>query len=145
MSELLLSFEVTWADPDLIGVRIALNSPTWAGRTETYVTRGELTAFADALDAVAAGARDAVLEAGQRDLGYADVRVYEYGLARRVAVAVHLGRGAGAVVGSAHGDTELRAALPCERGALTAFSVGLRAIVRDERGRAALAVLVEWP
>jgi hypothetical protein len=140
-----LSLETTWADQDLIGVRVVLASPLWAGGAEAFVTRTELTAFADALDALGAGAEDAVLEAGQRDLGYADLRVYEYGLARRLAVAVHLGTAAASSSSCAHGDTELRTAAPVERGAFAAFAAALRAIVRDERGRAALALLPDWP
>jgi hypothetical protein len=140
-----LSLEVTRADPDPIGVRVVLASPAWAGWTDAYVTRADLTAFADADDALAAGAEAAVLEAGQRDVGFADLRVYEYGLARRLALGVHLGRASESIVDWAHGDAELRTAVPCERGALPTFAAGLRALLVAERGRAELAVLPEWP
>jgi hypothetical protein len=139
---------VRWQDVDLIELDVTLRTPAWAGTAPAYVTRDELRQFADALDAVAGGgtaARFASLDAGQPDLGFAHIDLYEYSRARRLGLRVHLGFGSAAAEDQTPRYGELRAAAPVERGALAAFAQGIRAIARDSAGEGTLPVLPDWP
>ena len=143
MSELLL--RAGWSDPDLIEIEAEVSFDSWGGYERAYVTRGELAAFADALDAVAGGGTEASLIGGQHDLSYVELRVYEYGGARRLAVVVAMGRAGNGRSQWPHGETCLRFAMPIERGTLPGFAKDIRRIVTTDKGEATIPVLNSWP
>ena len=142
-SELLV--EAVWDDPDVIQVRASVRFGHWAGSALAYATRAQLTAFAAALDDVAGGTTSAAVAFGQRELGSADLRLYEYGGARRLGVVVRLQEPADAWRAGPADDSALEPAAPLERGALPGFAAGLRAIARDGAGTSTLALLPGWP
>jgi hypothetical protein len=109
----------------------------WAGSEQAYVGREDLEEFAAALDQVAAGGLSAELRAGGDVTNRVSIRVCEYGLARRLAIAISLGRSLHAT-GIDEDRRELRLSVPVERGQLSRFAAALRAVVQAERGRAEL-------
>ena len=136
---------VVWSDPDLLEIRTAFQFRDWAGAERAYVTRGELMDFAEALDEIAEGGSSALLQAGQHDLSFAALNFREYGLARRLALDVHLGRAAGTIHGPTEAGSELRLTVPVERGQLTGFAAGLRRMTAAESGETTLALPSDWP
>lgn len=144
MPKATLTCAVVWSDPDLLEVRTEVQFQAWAGAEQAYVTRGELTAFAAALDQVAKGEREA-LHGGQRDLSYVELQVFEYGLARRLALDVALGEAEGRYIGRPSHARELKITVPLERGTLAQFAAELRTLVVAESGIAMLPLLADWP
>lgn len=139
------SIEVVWSDVDLLEIEVCVRFSVWAGGERVYVSRRELEGFADAINRVAGGATDARLSAGQASTGYANCRIFEYSLARRLGMEVVVGRAGDD--GSLRPDCarELRVSIPIERGPLPAFARSLRAITASERGIASLPVPLSWP
>jgi hypothetical protein len=140
-----LSVAVLWADPDLLAIQVSVRFDPWSGSEQAYVTRSELTEFAKALDRVAGGGSEAVLAGGQRDLSYAELRVFEYGGARRLGMDILLGSAAGRIINEPSHPLELRLSVPFERGQLPSFTTGLRSVVAAETGEARLPLLQGWP
>ena len=136
---------IVWSDPDLLELEASVRFEDWAGRERGYVTRGELAAFIAALLAVADGGTEAVLDAGQDDLGYVQLRVSEYGGARRLMLGLKLGRAAGSISNQPGGVTELQLSVPIERGQLAAFARSLDTIAQAEQGTAHLPLPARWP
>jgi hypothetical protein len=143
MAELVL--DLVWSDPELIEISVTVGFGGWAGQERAYATRSEVLAFAAAMEAVANGNTEARLDAGQPELSWIELRVYEYTRARRLGLAIRLGRAGSSISNWEHGDTKLEFAVPIERGALPAFAHGLRSIVAEERGQVHLPVLEDWP
>jgi hypothetical protein len=140
-----LVLEVVWADEDLLEIAVRAAFDGWCAAERAYVTRDELHAFADQVELVAQGGPSAELQAGQEDLSYARLTVFEYGLARRVGVGIRLGRAPNAVSPGPPTGREFRRSVPTERGTLAAFAGDLRRTVAEESGTAELAVLPAWP
>ena len=145
MSEHQLSLAVVWSDVDLLEIELAVSFAPWSGAELAYVTRDDLTSFASSLDAVAAGATAAELNAGQTDLGYGRCRVFEYGRARRLGMEVLVGHGGGNAMNPPDYRRELRVSVPIERGQLTEFGAKIRQLVATEGGKATLPIPPSWP
>jgi hypothetical protein len=145
MGDSRISIQAVWADPDLIEIETSVVFSGWAGIERAYVTRDQLLDFASALDAVAAGANEATLIGGQRNLSYAEISIHEYDLARRLYADVRLGCVRDVEATTPRGANELQMAVPVERGQLAAFASGLRRIAVEDRGQATLAGLSDWP
>jgi hypothetical protein len=143
MAEHLVSLSVVWSDVDLLEVEISASFRGWSAIDRAYAARSDLTGFADSLDRVVQGDTEAELSVGQPNLGYASCRIFEYGGPRHLAMDVVVGSGE---TGRRHDHgRECRLSVPIERGQLTAFAQTLRLITREERGRAALLLLPDWP
>lgn len=140
-----LSCSVVWSDSDLLEVRVEVFFGGWAGAERGYVTREELRSFADQVESVHAGSNGAVLEAGQQDLSWVRLEIFEYGLARRIGMRVHLGRALGTESNAPGEPRELRVSVPIERGQLSEFAGSLRRAVQIEAGTAKLKLPTEWP
>ena len=145
MSEAELVCAVVWADVDILSLEVRIRFQGWAGHECAYASRGELTAFADALDHVANGGTAAVLEVGQANMSYVALRLFEYEKARRLGIDVTLGRAAGGISNRPSYAAELRMSVPTERGFLPQFANGLRGLVRREEGECRLALPEDWP
>jgi len=143
--ESVLSCSVVWSDPDLLEVQVEVFFGGWAGAERGYVTREELRSFANQLESVHAGGKAALLEAGQQDLSWVRLEIFEYGLARRVGMRVHLGRASGADSRTPREPRELRISVPIERGQLSAFARSLQRVVQIEAGTAKLMLPTDWP
>lgn len=139
MSSAFLSVTAVWADPDLIEIAVDVQHRAWGGTTKAYVTRDELRVFATDLALVVEGHNTAAFNAGQRNLGYANLTIREYDRARRLLMDVVLGQsGDGNVEGTAR---ELRVTVPIERGGLAEFRERLRRIADTDAGEAMLVLL----
>jgi hypothetical protein len=135
-----LRCEVIWSDQDLIEIVAQVSFGDWGGVERAYLTRAEARSFAAQLEAVFEGGSAAILDAGQPDLSWIRLEVFEYGAARRLGLHLHLGRAAGTISGGMLGDgrAELRITAPLERGSLQHFARALLKIVKEERGEAYL-------
>jgi hypothetical protein len=140
-----LSLAIVWSDIDLLEIELTVSFAAWSGAERAYATRDELTAFAAALDQVAAGAKAAELDAGQPDLGYGRCRVFEYDQARHLGMEVVVGHAGGNLQNRPDYRRELHVSLPIERGALASFAGRLRQLVAAEEGAATLPVPNDWP
>jgi hypothetical protein len=135
---------VIWSDPDLLEIHASVRFRDWAGAETAYVSRGEIQEFAEALKEVVTGGRSASLNSGQEDLSFVKLNIREYGLAKRLALDLHLGRASGTVLGSNAGASELRLSVPVERGQLTGFVAALRRSIAAESGEAVLPLPSGW-
>lgn len=144
MSDSGFSISVVRSDADLLEIEAVVRFDAWSGCERAYVTRDELTGFATALDRVVEGATFARLDAGQDDLGYARLEVFEHGGARRIGLRLVVGHAPDPDGGRPGQGRELRLSVPTERAALASFSSELRAITLAERGIAYLHVSPGW-
>ncbi len=140
-----LSFAIVWADVDLLEVELSVRFAPWAGAERMYVTREEMTAFAQELLAVAAGANQASLDIGQPDLGYGQLRLFEYAGPRRLGFDIVLGHAGGIVSNQPDRARSLRISVPIERGHCEECAAGIAAIVAAERGIVHLPISPDWP
>lgn len=133
-----MSYE--WSDIDVLQIRTAFQCGDWSGSETTYVSRAELGAFADALDAVAAGGNAAALDTGASADASTSLVLREVGRARRLELDVCLARAAGSIRfgNDANPASRLERTVDVERGQIAAFANGLRALVQAEAGRATL-------
>lgn len=145
MSDNFIRLTVGWSDPDLLEVYCAVRFQDWGGGENVYVTRDELLKFAGFVEAVASGDGDAALTMGESELGFAEVRISEYSRARRLSVAVRIGRGTRVGPAPDFAARRIELAAPLERGQLSAFAAGLRSMVAAERGSVTLALPISWP
>jgi hypothetical protein len=145
MSEAFLSCEVVWSDPDLLEISLQVAFGVWSGGERAYVTREELARFSEALRSVELGSSSAELQAGQEDLSFIKLRVFEYSRARRLAMEVHLGRAAQPQMNFMEHGSELRLTIPVERGQFSTFAADLSSVVHAERGTARMLVPNAWP
>jgi len=140
------SLRVIWSDADLLDVETSVCFGNWSGTDTAYAGRDDLTAFADSLDRVAKGSREASLSIGQPNLGYASCRIFEYGGPRRLGMDVVVGAGEpGTGRRPYKGKREWRMSVPIERGQLATFAASIRVAARDELGIAVLPLPPDWP
>jgi hypothetical protein len=144
MPENFFSIAIAWLDEDLLEIELAVLYHAWSGRERAYVTREALEEFARDLVAVAEGARSAVFDAGQPDLGYASCRLFEYDLARHVGMEVRIGHAGGHVSNRPDPAREVRVAVPVERQQLSEFAAQIQNLVVTEKGTATLRVFPDW-
>ena len=83
-----VNIRAIWDDADLIEIEASVALDRCSGTERAYVRRDELFIFAAELDTVPAEGTSAKLVGGQRDLGYAELEVLEYGMARSLYVDV---------------------------------------------------------
>jgi hypothetical protein len=141
-----LRCEIIWSDDDLIEIAARVSFAAWGGAERAYLTREEARSFAAELEAVFEGGSAALLDAGQPDLSWIRLEVFEFGAARRLGLHVALGRAADTITGGMPGGgrAELRITTPLERGSLQQFARTLLRIVTEERGEAYLPLPEEW-
>lgn len=142
MSENFLSIRYEWSDADVMEVRTAFRCGDWGGSELAFVHRSELNDFADALDAVAGGATAAALVVGEESAGSTSTSlvVREIDVRRGLVMDIRLARVAGSIhMGSLrNAASRVERTVAIERGQLTGFASGLRAMVRAEAGGATL-------
>ena len=141
MSESELSCAVVWSDEHMLEAEVRVAFDGWTGSIRAYVDREDLLGFADDLDLVASGARAAEVRLGEPVSGQVSMRVFEYGLARRLAIDVTLVRGAAFIGVGGDDRRDFRLSVPVERGPIPQFAAALRLSVHAERGIARLPVL----
>ena len=135
---------IVWSDPDLLEIETRVAFAGWSARERAYVTRDGLREFARALDRVVAGASSARLDAGQPNLGYATLDLFEYSRARHIGLHVTIGHAPDSgQVHTAHAR-ELRFTVPVECGQLALFANDLRSAVQLETGEAFLPLPPNW-
>jgi hypothetical protein len=135
---------IVWSDVDLLEIETQVQFDQWAGIERAYTTRESLAQFADALESVYNGAKEALFEAGQPDLSWIELRVFEHGGARHLGLHVNIGRPPTAIINRPNSEAVLRIAVPIERGQLGAFAAGLREIGTAKRGEARLPLTPNW-
>lgn len=140
-----LTCSVIWSDSDLLKVSASVRFGDWAGSEWAYVTRDELRRFADELDLVAEGRSRAALEAGQPDLSYVSLELFEYSRARQLGMRIHLGRDPTSISNHPAAGVEFRISVPIERGQLAAFAESIRNMISREAGVSALPLPPDWP
>lgn len=142
VSEPYVSIEVVWSDPDLLEIEASVSFEGWSARERAYVGRDELHAFADQLDDLVDGSADANLQAGELDLSYIQLLLYEFGLARRLEMDIRMGSAKAGNYGGRESPRRFQTTVPVERGQLARFASAIRNVTRKERGEALLRLPV---
>jgi hypothetical protein len=144
MSRPFLTCSIVWSDIDLLELSAEFQYDGWAGHESGYITRDELASFTHALKGVAEGASSAELHAGQDNISYVRLRLFEYGMARHLGMHIHLGRADDHIWNHPSPGAAIRISVPIERGQLATFASSLAAAGERESGAATLELPHDW-